>query len=308
MNIFSNSAKKEREKYLREKQNDREKHIYNKPINNYQQFIRDNQKKIKEEFPELSYTERFSKLAALWKLEKNSNKISPKEKHIYNKPINNYQQFIRDNQKKIKEDFPELSNTERFSKLAALWKLDKKLYQTKIIESEMRPFILSNDIKYIYDDIKEKFSKIDFDFFVSLNSNKCEHLNLIIKDLTFKQYLAYKLYNKLCKSKLFLYKEDMITEPQFKIVEKINNDYKIVLNNINVKIFIDNCKTKWKLLKYMNTGSKDSPKSSSFKTFPKSPKVSPKVSPKASPKVSPKASPKKENLSIEDLFAQLNNR
>jgi len=45
MNIFSNSAKKEREKYLREKQNDREKHIYNKPINNYQQFIRDNQKK-----------------------------------------------------------------------------------------------------------------------------------------------------------------------------------------------------------------------------------------------------------------------
>jgi GTP1/Obg family GTP-binding protein len=124
MNIFSNSAKKEREKYLREKQNDREKHIYNKPINNYQQFIRDNQKKIKEEFPELSYTERFSKLAALWKLEKNSNKISPKEKHIYNKPINNYQQFIRDNQKKIKEDFPELSNTERFSKLAALWKLD----------------------------------------------------------------------------------------------------------------------------------------------------------------------------------------
>ncbi len=99
MNIYS--AKKEREKYLREKQNDREKQIYNKPLNNYQQFIRDNQERIEEEFPELSYTERFSKLAALWKLEKNSNKISPKEKHIYNKPINNYQQFIRDNQKKV---------------------------------------------------------------------------------------------------------------------------------------------------------------------------------------------------------------
>ena len=51
MNIYS--AKKEREKYLREKQNDREKQIYNKPLNNYQQFIRDNQERIKEDFPEL---------------------------------------------------------------------------------------------------------------------------------------------------------------------------------------------------------------------------------------------------------------
>ena len=29
---------------------------------------------------------------------------------------------------------------------------NNKRTQTKIIESEMRPFILSNDIKYIYDD------------------------------------------------------------------------------------------------------------------------------------------------------------
>ena len=64
MNIYS--AKKEREKYLREKQNDREKQIYNKPLNNYQQFIRDNQERIKEEFPELSNTERFTKLAEEW--------------------------------------------------------------------------------------------------------------------------------------------------------------------------------------------------------------------------------------------------
>ena len=62
---------------------------------------------------------------------------------------------------------------------------NNKRTQTKIIESEMRPFILSNDIKYIYDDIKERFSKIDFDFFVSLNNNKCEHLNLIIKDFRY---------------------------------------------------------------------------------------------------------------------------
>ena len=385
MNIFSNSAKKEREKYLREKQNDREKHIYNKPINNYQQFIRDNQKRIKEEFPELSYTERFSKLAALWKLEKKIKEDFPEllrkkelkdaklfapelfekfpnrsekylEIYMSNSYLNNSRQKVIDNflkqfndlikflqksfiecfvayktyiknndkdseyafkyyiQKNSPDNIYKIVNKMKFEVAVAgpylknrmlndvikirLFKYDSIIFklkvdysnnkrtQTKIIESEMRPFILSNDIKYIYDDIKERFSKIDFDFFVSLNNNKCEHLNLIIKDLTFKQYLAFKLYNKLCKSKLFLYKEDMITEPQFKIVEKINNDYKIVLNNIDAKIFIDNCKTKWKLLKYMNTGSKDSPKSSSSKTssktFPKSPKVSSKASSKAS--------------------------
>ena len=33
-----------------------------------------------------------------------------------------YQQFVKDNQKRIKEEFPELSNTERFVKLADEWK------------------------------------------------------------------------------------------------------------------------------------------------------------------------------------------
>jgi hypothetical protein len=37
------------------------------------------------------------------------------------KPLNKYQQFIRDNQERIKEEFPELSNTERFTKLAEEW-------------------------------------------------------------------------------------------------------------------------------------------------------------------------------------------
>ena len=37
------------------------------------------------------------------------------------KPLNKYQQFIKDNQDRIKEEFPELSNTERFTKLAEEW-------------------------------------------------------------------------------------------------------------------------------------------------------------------------------------------
>ena len=37
------------------------------------------------------------------------------------KPLNKYQQFIKDNQDRIKQEFPELSNTERFTKLAEEW-------------------------------------------------------------------------------------------------------------------------------------------------------------------------------------------
>ena len=41
------------------------------------------------------------------------------------KPLTKYQQYIRDNQQRIREEFPELSNTERFSKLAEEWKAYK---------------------------------------------------------------------------------------------------------------------------------------------------------------------------------------
>ncbi len=39
--------------------------------------------------------------------------------------LTKYQQYIRDNQQRIREEFPELSNTERFSKLAEEWKAYK---------------------------------------------------------------------------------------------------------------------------------------------------------------------------------------
>jgi hypothetical protein len=38
------------------------------------------------------------------------------------KPLTKYQQYIKDNQQRIRDEFPELSNTERFSKLAEEWK------------------------------------------------------------------------------------------------------------------------------------------------------------------------------------------
>ena len=41
------------------------------------------------------------------------------------KPLTKYQQYIRDNQQRIRDEFPELSNTERFSKLAEEWKAHK---------------------------------------------------------------------------------------------------------------------------------------------------------------------------------------
>ena len=41
------------------------------------------------------------------------------------RPLTKYQQYIRDNQQRIREEFPELSNTERFSKLAEEWKAYK---------------------------------------------------------------------------------------------------------------------------------------------------------------------------------------
>jgi hypothetical protein len=48
------------------------------------------------------------------------------------KPLNKYQQFIKDNQDRIKEEFPELSNTERFTKLAEEW----NKFKTTLVDKE----------------------------------------------------------------------------------------------------------------------------------------------------------------------------
>jgi hypothetical protein len=42
------------------------------------------------------------------------------------KTLNKYQQYLKDNQNRIKETYPELTNTQRFSKLAEEWNEYKK--------------------------------------------------------------------------------------------------------------------------------------------------------------------------------------
>ena len=48
------------------------------------------------------------------------------------KPLTKYQQYIKDNQQRIREEFPELSNTERFSKLAEEWKAYKATLEVAV--------------------------------------------------------------------------------------------------------------------------------------------------------------------------------
>ena len=52
------------------------------------------------------------------------------------KPLTKYQQYIRDNQQRIREEFPELSNTERFSKLAEEWKAYKATLEVAVDTEE----------------------------------------------------------------------------------------------------------------------------------------------------------------------------
>jgi len=86
--------------------------------------------------------EHFAQFKKDFKEKKKNNKIdiAEKKKDIKKKKRNNldedgnekpkraltkYQQYIRDNQQRIRDEFPELSNTERFSKLAEEWKAYK---------------------------------------------------------------------------------------------------------------------------------------------------------------------------------------
>jgi len=76
------------------------------------------------------------------------------------KPLNKYQQFIRDNQERIKEEFPELSNTERFTKLAEEWGKFKATLEdpTKPIEP-VKTVVEDNDEKEEEEEKEEKPKK-----------------------------------------------------------------------------------------------------------------------------------------------------
>ena len=76
------------------------------------------------------------------------------------KPLNKYQQFIRDNQERIKEEFPELSNTERFTKLAEEWGKFKATLEdpTEPVEP-VKTVVEDNDEKDEKEDKEEKPKK-----------------------------------------------------------------------------------------------------------------------------------------------------
>ena len=80
----------------------------------FKQLMKDIKEEMKKEKIENAEKKKNDKKKKRDNLDEDGN-MKPK------KPLNKYQQFIRDNQERIKEEFPELSNTERFTKLAEEW-------------------------------------------------------------------------------------------------------------------------------------------------------------------------------------------
>ena len=75
------------------------------------------------------------------------------------KPLNKYQQFIKDNQDRIKEEFPELSNTERFTKLAEEWNKFKATLVDKEEKEEEKEEPSDEDKEEEKEEEKEKKPK-----------------------------------------------------------------------------------------------------------------------------------------------------
>jgi hypothetical protein len=78
--------KKDIEKYFKEALNETIKELKKnndekekKPLTKYQEFMKETQKKLKEEFPDLTAKERFIKVAEEWQKEKAKNLENPVE-------------------------------------------------------------------------------------------------------------------------------------------------------------------------------------------------------------------------------------
>jgi len=87
--------------------------------------------KIKEEKKKVGPTKRPKKV----NLDEDGNEIEKVKK-----PPTEYQQFMRDNKDNVKENFPELKNSERFAKIAELWRKHKedKAKESETKESETK--------------------------------------------------------------------------------------------------------------------------------------------------------------------------
>jgi hypothetical protein len=82
-------------------------------------------KKITKEIKEEAKTYKIEKAEKKKDDKKKKNNLDEDGNEKPKRALTKYQQYIRDNQQRIRDEFPELSNTERFSKLAEEWKAYK---------------------------------------------------------------------------------------------------------------------------------------------------------------------------------------
>ena len=75
------------------------------------------------------------------------------------KKLNKYQQFLKDNQKRVKEENPDLTNTERFSKLAEEWNEYKKTIKENE-ETDNEPEVNTDTETEVLDDTEEKEEEV----------------------------------------------------------------------------------------------------------------------------------------------------
>jgi hypothetical protein len=101
--------------------------------------IKEEIKKRKVEDAEKIKKKRVAKKMVAKNLDEDGNEIPKK--------LNKYQQFMKDNQQRIKEENPGLSNTERFAKLAEEWNEHKKanIKDEKTDESESEKEVRDED-------------------------------------------------------------------------------------------------------------------------------------------------------------------
>jgi hypothetical protein len=101
--------------------------------------IKEENKKKKVEDAEKIKKKRVAKKMVAKNLDEDGNEIPKK--------LNKYQQYMKDNQQRIKEENPGLSNTERFAKLAEEWNEHKKanIKDEKTDESESEKEVRDED-------------------------------------------------------------------------------------------------------------------------------------------------------------------
>jgi hypothetical protein len=116
--------------------------------------IKEENKKKKVEDAEKIKKKRVPKKVVAKNLDEEGNEIPKK--------LNKYQQFMKDNQQRIKEENPGLSNTERFAKLAEEWNEHKKanIKDEKTDESESEKEVQDEPVEKVKETKKKGDKKV----------------------------------------------------------------------------------------------------------------------------------------------------